>query len=161
LGDQAAKRNITLVFRDKLPEGMSIRVDKRLINQALINLIDNAIKFSPSGSVVTVIGKVGLDGGAVIEVVDSGIGIDTEIADALFEPFEQVEGAFNRQAGGLGLGLAIAKKIIESHRGEISVESRLEEGSRFTLHLPEDRVIRRSIRTPRDTALLTREGNAV
>ncbi len=142
LKDQAAKRDVTLYFNDNLPKDTAIRVDRRLFYQALLNLIDNAIKFSSPESAVTITGNADDKGGAVVAISDSGIGIDPDVAETLFEPFEQVEGAFNRQAGGLGLGLAIAKKVMDSHGGEISLESTPGQGSCFTLRLPAERLVR-------------------
>lgn len=140
-GDNAAKKNIDLIFRNELPQDSAMQVDRRLLNQALMNLIDNAIKFSPSGSTVIIHGRHDTGKDMVISVTDEGIGIDPEIAPTLFQPFEQIESAFSRNSGGLGLGLSITKKIMVAHDGDVSVVSDKEAGSCFSLHLPTKRFV--------------------
>ncbi|MFH1024200.1 MAG: ATP-binding protein [Planctomycetota bacterium] len=106
-----------------------------LLEQALINLVDNAIKYSEPGRPVTVM--VERDGGgAVIRVRDEGCGIPAEHIGRLFERFYRVDKARSRTLGGTGLGLAIVKHIVEVHGGRISVESEPGKGSTFSLHLP-------------------------
>ena len=140
-GDNAARKNIELVFRNDLPQGSTLRIDRRLLSQALMNLIDNAIKFSPSGSIVTIHSRRDGQEGVVISVTDQGIGIDPESASMLFQPFEQIESAFSRNSGGIGLGLSITKQIMVAHDGDVSLVSDRKTGSCFSLHLPDKRVI--------------------
>jgi len=106
-----------------------------LIIQALVNLLDNSIKYSGEGSRVKV--KVFSEGEQlIIEVKDKGIGIPVEHIDRVFERFYRVDRARSREAGGTGLGLAIVRHIAQLHNGSVEVESHAEEGSLFRLRLP-------------------------
>ena len=110
-------------------------IDAPLLEQAVINLLDNAIKYSrPEGIVTLRLGRE--DGEAAIRVIDSGQGIGREHLPRLFERFYRVDKARSRKLGGTGLGLAIVKHIIKAHGGEVTVDSRLGEGSTFTIRLP-------------------------
>lgn len=107
--------------------------DRRLLRHAINNLLTNAIKYSPDGSTVTMtLATEGRD--AVIQVTDQGIGIPEEDIPRLFEPFHRAGNVDEFQ--GTGLGLAIAMQTIDLHKGTISVESRIGEGSTFTVRLP-------------------------
>ncbi len=151
-GDTAARKNIDLIFRNDLPEGSGFRADRRLLSQALINLIDNAIKFSSPDSTVVIGGAAIAQGGAVITVVDNGIGINPDIAPTLFQPFEQIESAFSRSSGGLGLGLSITQKIMTAHDGDVTVKTSKGGGSCFSLHLPDERFVAHAGSPGGDTA---------
>ncbi|HWD08818.1 MAG TPA: ATP-binding protein, partial [Actinomycetota bacterium] len=112
--------------------------DTRLLRRAIDELIDNAVKFSPDGGPVTLHGQMDpqrLDM-VDISVTDRGIGISTEEMNRIFQDFVQVDASETRAFGGLGLGLAYVRQIIEAHNGELRVESRAGEGSRFTLIIP-------------------------
>ncbi|MFH1756085.1 MAG: ATP-binding protein, partial [Candidatus Latescibacterota bacterium] len=111
------------------------QINAPLLEQAVVNLIDNAIKYSEPGSVVEVAGEV-CEGETVIRVKDNGCGIAAAYLPRIFERFYQVDKAKSRSLGGTGLGLAIAKHIALAHKGRISVESVLGEGSTFAIHLP-------------------------
>jgi two-component system phosphate regulon sensor histidine kinase PhoR len=105
------------------------------LEQAVINLIDNAIKYSGSHSEVQV--KVGLENEEIrITVIDQGSGIDKKHLPRIFERFYRVDKARSRDVGGTGLGLAIVKHIAIAHGGSVSVESTPGKGSVFTIHLP-------------------------
>ena len=113
----------------------TVRGDATALRRALLNLIENAIKYTPPG------GKVELslttaDGMAVITVSDTGIGLDPADANRIFEPFVRLDAARARDTGGAGLGLAIARSIAVAHGGTLTVESRPGAGSRFVLRLP-------------------------
>lgn len=114
--------------------------DELRLSQVLINLLNNAAKFTPDGGNITL--KVretqnGRDKSVVhVEVVDTGIGISPEQQEKLFQSFEQADGSITRQYGGTGLGLAICKKIISLMGGDIWVESELGKGSRFIFEIP-------------------------
>jgi two-component system phosphate regulon sensor histidine kinase PhoR len=101
----------------------------------VVNLLDNAIKYSNSGSIIA-IQAASSNGEIVISVRDQGIGIAKKHLPRLFERFYRVDKARSRKLGGTGLGLAIVKHIAQAHGGRISVESTLGEGSIFTLYLP-------------------------
>ncbi|HOW98522.1 MAG TPA: ATP-binding protein, partial [Kiritimatiellia bacterium] len=115
--------------------GLRARFNTPLLEQAVINLLDNAIKYSPSGSPVRVeAGREGAD--VVIRVRDRGPGIPPEHLPRLFERFYRVDKARSRQMGGTGLGLAIVKHIAQAHGGNVSVESIPGQGSVFSLRIP-------------------------
>jgi len=105
------------------------------LEQALTNLIHNAIKYSPEGGKVSVI-VFEKDGVVTIEIQDEGLGIPPEAIDKLFEKFYRVDNSDRRSIGGTGLGLAIVKEIIHFHGGEIGVKSQYGKGSTFTISMP-------------------------
>ena len=117
------------------PPDVEIRCDHRQLRSALVNLLDNAIKYSEPGEPVEVGAR--LDGDRVALVVrDHGIGIPTRDLERIFERFYRVDRARSRETGGTGLGLAIVRHVAQVHGGEVTVESREGEGSTFTLYLP-------------------------
>lgn len=116
-------------------EDIRTRVSAPLLEQAVVNLVDNAIKYSDPGSTVFV--TAGLDAkGVAITVRDTGCGIPKEHRSRLFERFYVVDRGRSRKLGGTGLGLAIVKHIAQVHGGSVCVESRPGEGSTFTIQLP-------------------------
>jgi two-component system phosphate regulon sensor histidine kinase PhoR len=130
---RANERGITV--RIGAPDALWADVDARMIEQAVANLLDNAIKFSPPGSAVEV--EAETDGKECrIRVRDRGCGIAPEHLDRIFERFYRVDKGRSRDLGGTGLGLAIVKHIAQAHGGRVSVESVPGQGSTFTLHLP-------------------------
>ena len=128
------------------PATASIWGDAHRLVQVLTNLLGNAMRFSPAGSVVRLRGH-GDDTAVHLEVVDEGVGIPADALDRVFDRFWQVDGSHRRAAGGTGLGLAIAKNIVEAHGGRITVDSEVGVGSTFTVHLP---VRSRSVAVPDD-----------
>jgi two-component system phosphate regulon sensor histidine kinase PhoR len=106
-----------------------------LLEQAVINLLDNAIKYSEPGSEVQVLGSQS-SREVTITVSDHGCGISAEHLPRIFERFYRVDKARSRKLGGTGLGLAIVKHIIQAHGGRVTVKSTLGVGSTFTIHLP-------------------------
>jgi len=117
------------------PDELEINMDAMLLEQAVVNLLDNAIKYSDNNSEVRIQAKD--DNGSVnISVKDTGTGIAQKHQSRLFERFYRVDKARSRKLGGTGLGLAIVKHIVQAHSGSVSVESKLGEGSTFTIHLP-------------------------
>jgi two-component system cell cycle sensor histidine kinase PleC len=140
---------LTLRGRDKRieirQEGLAhlpkVTVDPKAMRQALINLLTNAVKFSPPGSDVMIRGALETTGIA-LSVIDHGFGIKEEDQARIFEPFWQNE-AYRRQTKeGIGLGLAITQRLIQAHDGTIEVRSREGEGTTVTIHLPARRIIR-------------------
>lgn len=109
--------------------------DSIFLRQAIVNIIHNAVKYSPIGETITVAVRNG-SGGAVIEVADKGPGIPPEDRPRIFDRFYRVDKARWRESGGAGLGLAIAKWAVEAHGGTISVESQLNRGCTFRIVLP-------------------------
>ena len=117
------------------PEDLRARFDSRLMAQALVNLLDNAINYSSEKSEIQI--SAALKGQELmISVQDHGIGIPREHLSRLFERFYRVDKARSRELGGTGLGLAIVKHIAHAHGGRVTVDSILGKGSTFTLHLP-------------------------
>jgi two-component system phosphate regulon sensor histidine kinase PhoR len=118
-------------------EDMAVNMDSALLEQAVINLLDNAIKYSHEGSRVQV--EVNqTDSEIVLSVKDHGCGIESEHLPRLFERFYRVDNGRSRDSGGTGLGLAIVKHIAQAHKGRVTVESKQGEGSTFSIHIPRD-----------------------
>ncbi|HWM60558.1 MAG TPA: ATP-binding protein [Rhizomicrobium sp.] len=118
-------------------------VDRLRFKQALLNLCSNAIKFTPPGGTVHVSADVADDGGFVLAVRDSGIGMTPEQIPVALEPFRQVASPFARNAEGTGLGLALVKSLIECHDGRLEIESALHRGTTVRLILPPERTVQR------------------
>ncbi|MDJ0697902.1 AAA-like domain-containing protein [Mastigocoleus sp. MO_188.B34] len=116
------------------PDLPPANADENRLQQILYNLVGNAIKFTESGT-VEVTAEL-LDQYLAISVKDTGIGIPEDKLDRIFESFEQVAGSTDRVYGGTGLGLAVTKKLVELHQGEITVQSKFGSGSQFTFTLP-------------------------
>jgi GAF domain-containing protein len=131
--ERAHRRGIALVRTVDERLGM-IRADERKVKQVLLNLLSNALKFTPEGGQVDVRARVH-DGETEISVTDTGVGIAPEDQGAVFEEFRQV-GTASQRVEGTGLGLAISRKFIELHGGRIWVESQVGKGSRFAFTLP-------------------------
>ena len=135
---KAEEKNIDLVFSVDSSISDQLKGDPTRLNQILINLIGNAIKFTEKGSVVLDV-KLISDKTTFSEiefvVTDSGIGIAREKLDSIFESFNQASNDTNRKFGGSGLGLTITKKLIELQGGNIKVESELNKGSKFSFTL--------------------------
>ncbi|MCP4345192.1 MAG: response regulator [Desulfobacterales bacterium] len=116
------------------PDTPAVDSDENRMQQILLNLVGNAIKFTNSGK-VEVMAKAS-DGFLEITVADTGIGISEDKFDVIFKSFEQADGSTAREYGGTGLGLAVTKKLVELYEGSIRVESALGKGSRFTFTCP-------------------------
>ena len=131
---QARARNIDLAFEEM--DGFEIFGHRLRLEQALVNLLDNAIKFSHPGGRVRITARLaGPEKGRIV-ISDSGIGIPSEDLPRIFERFYRVDKAHSRAVGGTGLGLSIVKHVVEQMNGSITVESDLGAGSRFTIVLP-------------------------
>jgi signal transduction histidine kinase len=128
----AQRQQIKLI----MPEGdAAIYGDERRLIQVVINLLSNAIKFSPRGANVSM--KIAPAGNLVeISVIDQGAGIPEQDQEVIFERFRQSTSKTDSGVKGTGLGLAIVKAIGEAHNGQVGVESKLGEGSRFWMKLP-------------------------
>lgn len=138
---QANKKNIQLNL--DVPWNVpKIQLDEKRIRQVLINLLDNAVKFTPDGGRVTIqVERLpGTEGAAEevlrIAVSDTGIGIDSDQLDSLFVPFVQVDSSLSRNYEGTGLGLALVKQYVELHEGHVAVKSELGSGSCFEFTVP-------------------------
>ena len=131
--ERATRRGITLGSTIDERLGL-IHGDERKVKQVLLNLLSNALKFTPEGGRIDVGARL-QDGVAEVSVADTGIGIAPVDQEAVFEEFRQV-GAVERKAEGTGLGLALARKFVELHGGRIWVQSEVGRGSTFTFKLP-------------------------
>ncbi len=128
----AKRRNIEINIE---VEPVEIVCDRNLLYRALLNLVDNAIKFNKEKGKIFI--KAFKDNGCItIEIKDTGIGIPKDKINAIFEPLIQLDPSIRRKYGGTGLGLALVKRVIEMHKGSISVESELDRGTKFTIKLP-------------------------
>ncbi|MCQ2431246.1 MAG: cell wall metabolism sensor histidine kinase WalK [Clostridia bacterium] len=123
---------VTLRVEDNMPE---IMADKDRIEQVLLNILSNSVKYTPDGGHILV-RAMALDGFVGISIRDNGMGIPEEDLPHLFERFYRVEKSRTTGAGGTGLGLAIAKELVDAHGGMIHVESKLGEGTEITVLLP-------------------------
>ncbi|MCE9632048.1 MAG: HAMP domain-containing protein [Planctomycetia bacterium] len=137
-GPRAVERGVALEI--SCPDELTAAVNAPLLEQAVINLIDNAIKYTASGksvwlSAVAEEAEVGA-GSLVIRVRDEGCGIAAEHLPRLFERFYRVDKARSRNLGGTGLGLSIVKHIVQAHGGAVAVESELGVGTTFTIRMP-------------------------
>ncbi len=132
--ERAGASNLTIVSH--LPNGLlQVEADPDGLRRALLALLDNAIKFSPGGGTIHI--EVSQSEDAVdIAFADPGVGIDPEFLPRIFDRFEHQEKRGDYLFGGIGLGLAIAQHLIEGFGGSISVESEVDRGSIFTVHLP-------------------------
>lgn len=128
----ARKQTLEVNVEEGLPQ---VRADKAKIRQVLINLLSNSTKFTPDGGKLRV-EAVREDGWCRVSVIDNGIGIKKEDQEMIFEPFSQSGSPVSWGVSGTGLGLTIAKQIIEKHDGQIWLESEYGKGSRFNFTLP-------------------------
>ncbi|MGI6144290.1 MAG: cell wall metabolism sensor histidine kinase WalK [Clostridia bacterium] len=136
----AAKKNLT-IMRNVVPGAETFRGSQDMLEQVLINLLDNAIKYSYEGGTIRIQIEPELehDSGEekiVIKVINQGMVIPAESLPRLFERFYRVDKARSRQVGGTGLGLSIVKHVVERHRGSVQATSSEEEGTIFTVILP-------------------------
>ncbi|MDJ0516897.1 MAG: response regulator, partial [Trichodesmium sp. MO_231.B1] len=139
----AQKKRIQL--KTKLPQNLpELLVDERRIRQVLINLLNNAVKFTPEGGSVSLEVQVtsvnqeatNAQNFLRIAVIDNGIGIAPENFNKLFQPFVQIDSSLNRHYHGTGLGLSLVKRIVDHHGGQVGVSSEVGVGSCFTVDLP-------------------------
>jgi signal transduction histidine kinase len=137
-----AQEQKVAVRREGLETLPHITGDARALRQIFINLLTNAIKFSVPRSAVNITGNLAADGGIVLRVVDHGCGIAPENLEHIFEPFWHSDAHLSHTKDGVGLGLAITRRLVEAHGGEIDVVSEADIGTTISMHLPATRVIR-------------------
>ncbi len=135
---QAEQAEITILC--KTTEGISLRGDVMRLKQVIANLIANAIKFSPRGGLVHVEMLRGIGDQLVLQIRDAGIGIPQHEVESVFETFTQVESGSARRFGGVGLGLAIARRVARLHGGDVTLDSVHGAGTTAHLTLPADRI---------------------
>ncbi len=114
----------------------SVSTDQRRLEQIILNLLNNAIKFTEKGHII--LSCRSQDNGYTISVADTGIGIPPEEVENIFKPFHQIDTGLTRKYEGTGLGLSISKRLIEKMEGSIHVESQLGQGSTFTIRIPKE-----------------------
>jgi two-component system phosphate regulon sensor histidine kinase PhoR len=134
--DAANRKGVELIYESPLPADFKIMADPYQFDKALINLLENAIKYTEAGYV-----KVNASAVAqffVLTIEDSGSGIRAEDIPRIFERFYRADRGRSRQLGGSGLGLSIVRHIMEIHRGTVTVESELGKGTIFTMRFPQD-----------------------
>ena len=127
------KHHITFGCQRALPD---ITADRQRIEQVILNILSNAIKYTPDGGKIDIRLTQIPKGFLRIEIADNGVGIPDDDIGHLFERFYRVEKSRTQDAGGTGLGLAIAKELVEAHGGQIFVKSTLGEGTTVTIDLP-------------------------
>jgi heavy metal sensor kinase len=129
----AASQGVALIF--KSGEDISVRGDEELLKRMVVNLLDNAIHYTPSGGFITV--KLDVEASTVrLTVSDTGVGISPECTDRVFDRFYRVDSSRSRSDGGSGLGLSIVKLAAEAHKGAVKLSSQLGSGSTFIVTLP-------------------------
>jgi two-component system cell cycle sensor histidine kinase PleC len=127
------RQELTIEIEDAAPV---LYADERALKQILINLVSNAVKFTPETGRISVVGSLARDGGFQISVRDNGPGIPREKLDKIFSPFNQVDNRYDRQAGGTGLGLALVRGLAELHNGRAWLESEPGRGCAAFVVLP-------------------------
>ena len=134
--DPAEKKKISL-SRNEIPSSLAVQADRNYLEQILINLLDNAIKYTPEGGkvIVSAIEKDSKD--IEFSVEDNGIGIPKEDLSRIFERFYRVDKGRSKELGGTGLGLSIVKHLVQAHGGRVWVESQMGKGSVFYFTLPD------------------------
>jgi len=129
-----------VLYQSVSPEIRAIRGDERRLRQIVLNLLNNSVCFTPAGGTITVKSWIEHER-LLIEVKDTGVGISEEDLPIVFEPFGQVDNAFNRKGGGTGLGLPLAKKLVEIHQGTLEILSARGQGTAVRLTFPPHRVV--------------------
>ncbi len=129
---RAEEKHIQLEVRN---DKVVFEADEDKVKQILLNLFTNAVNYTPENGKVAITLKQ-VDEFALIEVKDTGIGIEKEALPRIFERFYRVDKDRSRMTGGTGLGLAIVKHIVEAHQGKIEVASEVNKGSTFSVYLP-------------------------
>jgi signal transduction histidine kinase len=135
---QAAEIEVLVDLPDGLPR---LRADERRLSQVLGHLLGNAIKFTEAGGTVTLSAVLAEDGGLLIRITDTGIGIAPDHLDLVFEPFTQIDNSLARRFGGSGLGLYISRALVQGHGGHLVLRSRPGAGTTAEISMPADRLV--------------------
>ncbi len=136
---EPAEKNEISLSRNEIPSSLAVQADRGHLEQILINLLDNAIKYTPAGGRVTVSAVEKDSKDFQFSVEDNGIGIPKEDLSRIFERFYRVDKGRSKELGGTGLGLAIVKHLVQAHGGSVWAESQLGKGSTFYFTLPKRR----------------------
>jgi PAS domain S-box-containing protein len=142
---QAARKSI--VIESAVPERLVAMADREKVQQILLNLMTNAIKFTPTGGSICIEAHAAPDS-VSLRVIDNGVGIPAEMIEKVFEPFVQVDASKSRSAEGTGLGLAISRDLARGMGGDLTLESTVGQGSIFELKLPRAETAQQNERTP-------------
>ena len=135
-------RNNGLELVTDIPEPTAhINADLRVVKQILINMLSNAVKFTPAGGKVTLKAWSRPESGHVFQVIDTGIGIALEDVPKIMQPFAQIESAMSRKHQGTGLGLPLIKRLAEMHGGSVDIQSALGAGTTVTVRFPPERMV--------------------
>lgn len=136
-----AEHGDVVLEADGLEQLPALRADRRRLRQILLNVLSNAIKFTPRGGSVTVTGEQGDDGALVLAVRDTGIGMAEEDLSIALETFGRADSSHARATEGAGIGLPLAQLLMELHGGRMKIVSKPDDGTLVTLHFPAERVI--------------------
>jgi signal transduction histidine kinase len=137
---QATRGGVDLVA-DIEPDATLVRGEQRRLMQVVLNLVSNAIKYTKQGGSVTITTRKRPDGSLELSVLDTGCGIDDRDLAVVMQPFGQIDNPYNRINQGTGLGLPLARRLVELHDGLLVLESKVGVGTTATVMLPADRVI--------------------
>ena len=133
---EAAEKKKVSISQSKISSSLAVEADRNYLEQILINLLDNAIKYTPEGGKVTISAIEKNQREIQFSIEDNGIGIPKEDIPRIFERFYRVDKGRSQELGGTGLGLSIVKHLVQAHGGRIWVESQLGKGSTFYFTLP-------------------------
>ena len=158
VGAKARERHQELVIEVE-PDAPELFADERALKQILINLVSNAVKFTPEGGRIDVVAGPSLSGDFQIMVADNGPGIPREKLDKIFTPFSQVDNRYDRQGGGTGLGLALVRGLAELHGGRAWIESEQGKGCRAYVVLPISAAAHQRVRRGRGAGGVSRDLN--
>lgn len=142
LEDRAAEQNVQILL-DPMTEIPHLRASERAFRQIFMSIIDNAIKFTPSGGTITVAVECMPERAFMLRVIDTGIGMTPEGLETALAPFTQVDSGLNRKFEGTGLGLHLCQRLVERLDGEMSLESEHGVGTVVTVTFPAERMIAR------------------
>lgn len=158
--ERAHKADLTLIseFEDDLAP---LYADKRKLKQILVNLLTNAIKFTPSGGKVTIKIWYRAASGYVFQIIDTGIGIALEDIPYALAPFKQIDGDLARKYEGTGLGLPLTKSLVELHGGSFDLQSQVGVGTAVTVRFPAERIVSETATTPHLRSVPTNKATQV
>ena len=140
ISPRAALKNVR-IQRDVQPGLPMVRADRDRLVQILVNVLDNAVKFTPEGGSVSLTASPEVQGSVVIKITDTGIGISKSELPRLGERFYRIDKTRSREMGGTGLGLSIVKHLMKAHEGSMEIESTLGKGTTVSLHFPVSLVV--------------------
>ncbi len=143
-----AKTGDVRIVKDYPAAGIQVRGDEVRLNQIFINVLSNAVKFTPNGGQIVVSAALEDTGGLYIAIKDSGIGMTPSEIEAAFEEFRQIDNSLTKRFAGTGLGLPLAKQLVELHGGTIEVSSEPGVGTEVRIRLPSTRVASESLPAP-------------